>query len=269
VFDTQVAAGFVGDGYPIRLQELVRRHLGHHLPKTETLSDWSQRPLSDDQLRYAADDVLLLEPLAEALERRLEEAQNTHLAAACTQELVERALQPEDPRGLWRAVPGSHLLDDVERAVLAELAAWRELAARERDVPRNAVASDAVLLDLARRQPQTLDVLRGNRRLPAQVWRRDGAAVLACVARGRQTAPPAAVVRPRPWLDLVWAAARACGRTRGIAAELVLGESVLDALAQQPELPGWRSDALGLLFTSFLRGECGIDVVGGFSFSRK
>lgn len=266
VFDTQTAAGCAGDGYPVRLQELVRRHLGRHLPKTETLSDWSLRPLSDDQLRYAADDVMLLGPLADAITRRLEERGNAEIAHACTQELVARALVPDDPDLAWRTVPGSHLLDDSERATLAELAAWRELAARERDVPRAAIASDAVLLDLARRQPPTLDALRSNRRMPAQVWKRDGAAVLGCVARSRSRAAPSAVARPRPWLDLVWGAARALSHQNGIAAELLLGEAELDRLARGEPVEGWRARALGSVFQSFLNGECAIRIDGAFLF---
>ena len=269
VFDTQVAAGFVGDGYPIRLQELVRRHLGRHLPKTETLSDWSQRPLSDEQLRYAADDVLLLGPLADAIRAALDARGTAGIAAACMQEMAERALVPDDPAGCWRTVPGAHLLDEGERAILAELAAWRELSARERDVPRNTIASDAVLLDLARRQPGSVDALRANRRLPAQVWRRDGAAVLACVARAAGRVSPPGIQRPRPWLDLVWAAARACGRERGVAAELVLTEPFLDLLSVGGFPTGWRHEALGLHFESFLRGGSGIDIHGSFSVAEK
>ena len=190
VFDTQIAAGCVGDGYPVRLQELVRRHLDVRIPKTETLSDWSQRPLSEDQLRYAADDVLLLGPLAAELEAKLDARGNAELAAACTAEHVARALLPEDDEQAWRTVPGAQLLDDVERAVLQALTAWRDRAARERDVTRSNVVSDALLLDLSRRQPTSMDGLRANRRMPSQVWKRDGAAVLACVAAGRRASPP-------------------------------------------------------------------------------
>lgn len=263
VFDTQIAAGFAGDGYPVRLQELVRRHLDLRVPKAETLSDWSQRPLTAEQLRYAADDVLLLEPLAAALRRRLDERGNTEAAAACTAEHVERALAPEDDTQAWRAVPGAHLLDAPERAVLQALTAWRDAAARERDLPRSNVVSDALLLDLARRQPTTVDGLRANRRMPSQVWKRDGAAVLARIAEGRVAPPPPPPTgRSRAWTDLVTAAGRIVEAQRGVATELVLTEGVLDRLAAAQPIEPWRVSTLGEDFLAFVSGRRGLALPG-------
>lgn len=263
VFDTQIAAGCAGGGFPIRLQELVRRHLDLLVPKAETLSDWSQRPLSPDQLRYAADDVLLLEPLADALDEKLAAFGNTEIAAACTAEHVARCLLPEDHAQAWRTVPGAHLLDDTERAVLQALAAWRDGAAQERDVVRSNVVSDSMLLDLARRQPATFEALRANRRMPSQVWKREGPAVLACIAAGRTaTPPPGPVSRGRLWRELVGVGARTAEAERGVAPELVLAEGTLDRLAAGLPIESWRASALGPEFTAFLEGRKGIVLPG-------
>lgn len=263
VFDTQISAGCAGGGFPIRLQELVRRHLDMRVPKTETLSDWSQRPLSADQLRYAADDVLLLEPLAGALEAKVAALGNTEIAAACTAEHVARALLPEDHQQAWRTVPGAHLLDDKERAVLQALAAWRDGAAQDRDVARSNVVSDSMLLDLARRQPTSFDALRANRRMPSQVWKREGSAVLACVAAGQTaTPPPGPVSRGRLWRELVGVAARTSEAERGVAPELVLTEATIDRLAAGLPIESWRQSALGPEFSAFLEGRKGIFLPG-------
>jgi ribonuclease D len=270
VFDTQIAAGCAGDGYPVRLQELVRRHLDIRLPKTETLSDWSQRPLSEDQARYAADDVLLLPPLARKLEARLEQLGNTTIAAECTAELVARALRPEDDGTAWRHVPGAHLLDGPERAVLQGLTAWRERTARSRDMARANVVSDSMLLDLARRQPATPEALRANRRMPSQVWKRDGAEVLAQIAAWRDAAPPPALhPRPKPWSDLVLAAARTAEVHRGVAAELVLSEPTPERLAAGHPIEEWRNRALGPEFFQFLAGTSAISMPGQWRFVDK
>lgn len=263
VFDTQIAAGFVGDGYPVRLQELVRCHLDLHVAKAETLSDWSQRPLTAEQLRYATDDVLLLGPLADALTLRLEALGNVPAALACTAEQLERALAPDDDSQAWRAVPGAHLLDASERAVLQALAQWRDATARERDVPRPNVASDAILLDLARRQPQTVEAMRANRRMPSQLWKRDAAAVLASIAHGRGAEAPAPLRRrDRAWSELVLAAGRMMEAERGIARDLVLTESVLDRLAVGLPVEAWRMEALGADFFAFLNGQRAIVLPG-------
>ena len=263
VFDTQIAAGFTGDGYPVRLQELVRRHLDLRLPKAATLSDWSQRPLTEEQLHYAADDVLLLEPLAAALTRRLAENGNDEAARACMAEHVARALAPDDDSRAWRVVPGAHLLDDAERAVLQVLTAWRDRTARARDVPRSGVVSDALLLDLARRQPSTVEGLRANRRMPSAVWKRDGDAVLACIAEGRHGPVPEPLGRRgRVWTDLVRTAGRIAEAERGAATELVLPDDVLERLAAGEGLEPWRRAALGEDFLAFVEARRGIYLPG-------
>ena len=263
VFDTQIAAGCAGGGHPIRLQDLVRRYLDINLEKTETLSDWSRRPLSDDQLRYAADDVLLLGPLAAALVERLAALGNSSCAASCMSEHLVRVLEPKRASEAWRAVAGAHVLDPRERAVLAQLAAWREESAQERDVPRTTVLSEGMLLDLARRQPSDVDSLRANRRMPSQVWKREGAAVLACVARGREALEiPGRPEEQQLWSELVMAAGRLVARDTGVARDLLLPERVLADIYAGRAVEPWREVALGEAFWEFVRQRKGIGLPG-------
>lgn len=256
VFDTQIAAGCAGDGWPIRLQELVKRHLGEALPKTETLSDWSRRPLSEAQERYAEDDVRVLGPLATALRARLDALGNADLARECAAETYAAALAPPDDDGAWRTVPGAHLLDDAERPVLQALAAWRERTARSRDVPRPNVISDAILLDLARRRPDSVDAMRVNRRIPSNVWKRDADEVLAIVARAR-LAPPPPPLRPYPrvFAETVVTAMRLNEGDRSVAAELVADDSFIKRLFSGEKPEGWRARALGAGALAFLSGR--------------
>lgn len=268
VFDTQVAAGCAGAGYPIRLQELVRRFLEIHIPKTETLSDWSRRPLSAEQLRYAADDVVCLPGLVRAIERVLDTMGNRAIAEACTAELYARTLAPEDLASAWKTVPGAHLLDDAERAALRALAIWRDAQARDRDVPRSAVVSDGLLLDLARRQPRSIDGMRANRRFPSQVWKRDGEALLAVIEGARTSAPPARLhSRPRVWMDCVRAGARVVEASRGVSAELTIDDRQMERIAAGEPLNTWRADALGPEFQEFLAGRASVVMPGRFSSS--
>ncbi len=246
VFDTQVAAALVGEGWPRRLQDLVRPHLGIHMPKTETVSDWSRRPLSDAQRAYAEDDVRVLRALAGSLRAHLAARDRTALDAAVQAERVTIALRPAAPEDAWRAVPGAPGADDPTRAALAELAAWREAEAHLRDVPRHQVLNDGLLLELARRRPTTPEGLRGNRRVPSALLKRDGAAVLAAVERAAsRTPPPPLRAWPRAWGDTLRAAAAALETTTGIAADLLLDDSVLTALHAGGPLPGWREGVAG------------------------
>lgn len=255
VFDTQIAAGFVGDGFPMRLQELVRRHLGEVIPKTETLSDWSRRPLSEEQVRYAEDDVRVLGPLASALRARLEERGHTDLARSCAAEHFAVAVASTDDTAAWRTVPGAHLLEDRERAAMQRLAAWREACARAMDVPRYNVFSDSILLDLARRRPASIEAMRANRRLPSHVWKRDGAELLAVLAEARDApAPPPARRYPRVWQECIQAAARVVEQKSGVATELLIDDDLLARLNSGGIPTGWRERALGEDFLAFLKG---------------
>lgn len=263
VFDTQVAAACAGEGYPARLQELVWRNLGLLLDKTWTLSDWARRPLTAVQLTYAAEDVLVLGELRARIEARLSERGTTAIAAAATAELLERALDADDDADAWRTVTGAHLLDGAEAAVLQALAAWRQAAARDRDVPRHTVLSDAMLLDLSRRRPASAEALRANRRLSSAIIKRDGDAVLAAVrgAAGGSIAP----LHPwsRAWAELVRAAGRVAEARSGVALELLLPDRVLNALHEGRPIEDWRASVLGEEFFAFVEGRGSISLPPG------
>jgi ribonuclease D len=246
VFDTQVAAALVGEGWPRRLQDLVEAHLGVRMAKTETVSDWSRRPLSDAQRDYAEDDVRVLPGLANALRARLAERGRTALDEAVQAERVLAALTPTPPEETWRTLPGAASADAPTRAALAALAAWRDEEARARDVPRHQIVHDGLMLEIARRRPATLDALRGNRRVPGALLKRDGASLLAVLERaGSRDAPAPLRPWPRPWADTLRAAASALEATTGIAADLLVDDVVLGALAQGAPLPGWREAFAG------------------------
>lgn len=254
IFDIQVAAGCVGLGWPCRLQDLVGRLLQLPLDKAETLSDWSRRPLSEEQLRYAADDVWVLPPLERILRERLEERAVTDIAAFLTDEVLSGA---DDPGELWRTVPGSANLDEGGRRALQALARWRDSNAQARDLPRNGVLSDALMLDLARRGPKTVEGMQANRRMPSQVWKRDGAAILEMLHRPG-SAPPPSISRPRAWVDVARAAGRIVEFRSGIAVDLILTERTLGRLSRNEALEDWRERVLGEDFFSFINGESSI-----------
>jgi ribonuclease D len=185
IFDTRLAAGFAGFGATCSLQALLREALGIELSKAETRSDWLRRPLSANQLRYAADDVLYLIPLREKL------------LASCTSEVVREwlredlarlddssAYQDRDPRLMYLRVKGLSRLNARQLAVLRELAAWREVEARQRDWPRGHFLQDGVLVALALAVPADRSALAGVPDMPGSMPDSVLADLLAAVARG-------------------------------------------------------------------------------------
>lgn len=251
VFDTQLAAGFSGLGFPRRLQDLLVALGGPELEKGETLSDWSRRPLSADQLGYALDDIRVLPGLVDALEARLDGYGNREIFAEAQAEALATALAPPDDEIVWRRVHGAHLLSPEERAALRELAGWREARARGLNTAPGHLVSDAVLLDLVRRRPTTVDRLRENRRMPSQVWRQYGEEVLAVLRGSTDTVPPPPLARG-PRVDALRLAARLVAESRGIAGELLLTESELHYILEEISSAGWRRRALGPEFEELL-----------------
>ncbi|MEE2658487.1 MAG: HRDC domain-containing protein [Candidatus Latescibacterota bacterium] len=166
IFDTRVAAGFVGLASTISLRDLVRELIGVELAKTETRTDWLRRPLTETQIGYAEDDVRYLPEIVEILRcRAAERGLDAWLVEEMTALDEPSIYEQRDPRKEYRRVKGHGRLSRQDLAVLRELTAWRELVARSQDRPRGRVASDKLLLHLAQSHPATTEDLANVRSL--------------------------------------------------------------------------------------------------------
>lgn len=154
-FDTQIAAALAGHGYSLSYQRLVALLLGLELPKGETRTDWMARPLSGEQLHYAAEDVIHLLPVYERLRSDLEALGRLAWAFEESAELLDAGRFEEKPDTAFLRVKGAGRLRRRQLAALQKLAAWREQEARRRDLPRSFVLKDEVMLEIATRLPQT------------------------------------------------------------------------------------------------------------------
>jgi len=259
-FDTQIAAGFVGVGYPIRLQALLRRFVGTEMEKGETLSDWSVRPLTSPQIRYAAEDVLVIADLFDALQAAVSAAGMADAVNNAVAEMVRSATAAPDDDNAWRRVGGAHLLEAEERACLRSLVAWRDRESRERDVPRHTIASDAILYDLARRRPTTPQEIRSNRRMPGHMSRQESSNVLNML---REPGPaPDALPTDKSGFEVLRAISRAIERRTGVSGELLLPDRdvhrlLADGAAGWAALAPWRAELLGDALHKFILGESG------------
>ncbi len=266
VFDTQIAAGFLGMSTP-SLARLVDQVLGITLPKTDQLSDWLRRPLPAPQLAYAAEDVRHLLALRSALVDQLEQRGRLGWAIEeCAGALPGRrsALPPDQA---WWKVGDVRRLTGRSRGVAQELAAWRERRAAEADRPRRSVLSDLAVLTIAQRSPdnrQELETLRGvdGRQLS------NGAAaeILEAVRRGR--ALGADELRLPPDVNEARASQAAvavcAGLVRQIAEELQFDQGLLATRADITQLvigesgrldQGWRGAIAGDPLRRLLAGE--------------
>lgn len=182
LFDTQLAAAFLGASTQIGYGELVATRLGQQLAKGHARTDWLRRPLSKEQLVYAADDVIYLVPLYENLRAALLERDRL----AWFEEECERLADPElyrtEPSRAWQRFKGLERLQPQQRSVLKALAAWREGAAMKHDKPRGWILADETLRAMSERLPQNAAELERMPLLAPATLRKQGEELLGLIA---------------------------------------------------------------------------------------
>ncbi len=277
IFDTQVAAMVNGFGDQVGYMTLVADVCGAKLDKGAQFTDWARRPLSDKQLSYALDDVHYLRTIYVHLQKMLEERGRQ----AWVEQEMEILSSPETYRNLpeesWERIKIKTDKPQVT-AVLKELAAWRELEAQRRNIPRNRVVRDEVLADMAVHPPKTPDDLKRIRNLGDDVVKsRHGVSLLEAVRRGLD-APrakgPAPERRERfpqelqPVLEMLKMLLRIVSSEQGVAGRLIASSDELEALARSDDAPipamqGWRYEIFGREALNLKHGRTALSLEGG------
>jgi ribonuclease D len=183
VFDTQIGAAFLGYGMQVSLADLVRDVRGVRLAKSQTVSDWSSRPLSPRQIEYLVDDVVHLLPVYDELRARLSARGRFEWALEECADLGEIERYRTDERRAYLRIPGAARMSRRELAVLREIVGLRDRVARSRDLPPRFVLPDDVVAGLATLRPKSLEEFSQLRRLDAGMKRQLGDAILDAVRR--------------------------------------------------------------------------------------
>jgi len=182
LFDTQVAAKCTGLGDQLGYANLVKLLLDVDLSKSQTRTDWARRPLTEQQLRYALDDVIYLGDLYQQMNKTLHgKPEDAELQQALAH-LADPATYRTEPQQAWLRVRERRFLKGVELAVLQALASWRETEAMRANRPRGWILKNDVLVELSRRQPRTQDELQGIQGLTAKVIERRAEVLLKLIA---------------------------------------------------------------------------------------
>jgi|SRR5579884_818959 len=276
IFDTQIAAGFAGESAQSGYGNLIGAILGQRLGKTASYTRWDARPLTTEQLSYAAEDVIHLLELADELQRRLRESGRLEWALEECRRL-ESATDERDPETVWERLPRVGQLDPRSRAVARRLAAWRERTASSEDRPVGSVLQDAPLVEIAKRHPAQLSALAQIRGIHQSVLRRRGEMILTAIREGLEDPPiPREQRRGRtepadsPLIALAEALLRARAMEAGLAYELLASRAELEqiiAAARQNEpepdvrtLTGWRRELVGSDLEDLLSGRTAVAV---------
>ena len=276
IFDTQLAAGFAGASAQTGYGNLLGSMLGRRVGKTASYTRWDARPLTAEQLSYAAEDVAHLLELADEVQRRLEQSGRLSWAREECRRL-ESATDERDPYTAWERLPRVGQLDPRARAVARELAAWRERTASEEDRPVGSVLGDPALVELAKRHPSNVGALEQIRGIHPSGIRRRGAQILEAIAAGMKAEPiPREEPRGRsepedvPLIVLAEALLRARSLEAGLAYELIASRNELELIVAasrrreaEPDvrtLEGWRSELVGADLRDLLAGRKAVSV---------
>lgn len=276
VFDTQIAAMVCGYGDSVGYNNLVHDITGKGIDKSAQFMDWSHRPLTERQIDYALGDVTHLCDVYVHLAKKLEHQNRVSWVLQEEEILNNPSTYSNDPYEAWKRIklrsPSRKTL-----AVLREVAAWREKAAQERDIPKSWMMRDETLADLASQAPRTAEELQKIRNMPKDHANgRIGEALLEAIRKAlnapkdewpqvekRKSMPPQAAAT----LDILKMLLKIQSSEHGVAAKLIATQDDLEAIvmddeADVPALKGWRREVFGEDALALKAGRLAIGLSG-------
>ena len=279
VYDTQIAAGFAGLGYPLSLQKLVQSTTNVRLHKSKTLTDWRRRPLTEAQIRYGAEDVCYLPAIREKLERRLANSGRLDWMKTECLRFEEMSVYKRTEEDKLSRVKGSGALQGRQLAVLRDVLVWRETAAKRLNRPVRVVLKDHLLVEVAKHELATLDevrdlrginlsdkhvldlceVVRSATKSPSETWP---------VSQPRETETPAESVL----LPLITSVLRGYCYSQNLAYGLLATKKSIQDFVRHMRgghpkdrasvdlLRGWRGDAVSEILEGLMSGKTSVSV---------
>ena len=276
LFDTQIAATLMGFGEQVGYANLVQQMLGVTLDKAATRTDWSQRPLDDEQINYAADDVRYLFTVYHQQMDVLTSKGRLEWLQADFDEMSDRSTYAPAPEDLWKRVRGAQKLSSPQLAVLRGLAVWREERAQASNRPRRWMLKDEVMVDCARRSPDCLGDLTKIRGIEERLLSRHGENLLKVIAEAKATDSASwptksknqrLVADQEAVVDLLMAVLRLRGNQHDVSPALLASRKQLETLvtgdADGAVLHGWRAELVGHDLQAVLAGRAMLRVVDG------
>lgn len=272
IFDTQVAASLLGYPLQVGYGPLVRSVCDIKLAKADSYTDWSRRPLSNNQIKYALEDVVYLPQLYDFLQSELKRKNRLAWCESDFAELADPKSYENDPREMWRRVKRVSSLSRGQLAIAREIAAWREAEATRRNLPRKWVLADEAVVEIARKAPKTRERLLEVRGLSNKLSSRDVNQLLEAVRKGKELPqsqwPKLArsskgEVEAEGSVELLSSLLEVRAQENDVAAPLIATHSDLSKLVRGhreglPLLEGWRYEIVGRELVDLLEGHLAI-----------
>jgi len=267
VFDTQIAAPLLGfqenPGYAM----LVSNLLNVNLAKTHTRTDWTVRPLSEEQIKYAADDVIYLCKVYQMMIQKLEELGRLDWLDKDFELLKNPELYQLSPVNAWKKVKGKNRLTGKQLSIIQGLSQWREQTAQAENRPKNWLIRDDLLLELAKLQPETVNELGNVRSINERTVKRYGKIICQIIAEYKEQ-PPLAMdakkvnkksQKQEAIVDILTALVRLRSDENSLNPTILANRKDLEGLVlgdnDSPVLQGWRYSMVGKELQGFLQGE--------------
>ena len=274
IFDTQIAASFLGLRQQVSYGALVEAYEHVHLPKAESLTDWSLRPLDENQLAYAEDDVRYLPGIYDAMISELVAQDRLAWVLPEMEHFSNSVLSSRDSRTAYLRLKRVTSLTRRQLGAAREVCAWREHLASIRDIPRKWILSDEVCLEICKRMPSDEQSLRRIRQTD-QLSSRDVASIVDCVRKAAALPLeelPKLDHHERPTqeqesiIDLMYALLRIISARTGIAAQVIATrDDLLEFIVSRDTSrlsSSWRYEVAGEYLEKLLSGEIGLTVKG-------
>ncbi|MDP3007526.1 MAG: ribonuclease D [Methylococcales bacterium] len=269
IFDTQIAAPLLGfqdnPGYAM----LVSSFLNINLSKAHTRADWSKRPLTKDEIDYAADDVIYLCQIYQIMTQKLTELGRIDWLKQDFVELADPAHYEVKPEKAWLRIKGQNKLTGKQLSIIQTIAEWREKTAQAEDRPKNWLLRDELLFDLAKLQPETVTDLAAVRGINERAVHRYGKELCQLITAAKNRPPIPLTLKDRPAkktqqqeaiLDILTALVRIRAEENELNPTILGSRKDLEALLfngdeECPLLHGWRYAMAGRELVGLLKGE--------------
>ncbi|CDD67517.1 ribonuclease D [Eggerthella sp. CAG:368] len=277
VFDTQIAAALLGKSQQASYSSLVSSYCSVNLPKKDSFTDWSQRPLKDSQIRYAADDVVYLPQIYYDMVEVLNEKNRLHWLDEAFEEISSPEKYEIKPEERYRKLRRVNQLNAQQMAAAREFAAWRELKAQKINVPRKWIVSDEQIVEACRREARTIDELFMVRGMRESLRAENARQAVACIKKGLSCPKeqlPQVHEKPKNEhnvdivVDLMNAVVHLRARENHIAPQTLAPQAELMKLARGHDdecelLKGWRYKVIGKELKELLKGKFSLRIADG------
>jgi len=269
IFDTQIAAALLGHTQQIGYAALVQAECEVRLSKIESFTDWSRRPLSESQISYAEEDVTYLPTIYEKMRAKLIEKGRLKWLDDDFDELLAQTSYEEDPYDRFKHLKRANQLSRKQLAAAREFAAWRELEAQRRDLPRKWIVADEQIIEVCKREARNTSELYMVRGLKERLDHKEAQDIIARMVaafdsepetwpdldRGKKNEPNVDVE-----VELMSALARLRSKQYGVAFQTLVPHDELSQLARGYRknisiIAGWRRNLVGKELLKLLNGE--------------